>query len=429
MPDQTSNPPVSEDAVVQAQLRPLDGLKVYDRNARKHSDSDIDALAGWIETYGFTNPILADEKGIVAGHRRRLALLRIYERGGSVRLPNGVVLPRGMVPVIDVSGWTEDQRRRYILIDNTSAANPSWDFETLKLELTDIQALGSLDDLGFDPKTIGTLFGPIESEEPEAAAEDEPATSEPEEGRIIHCPKCKHEFSVLIEQKRKRTKATKAGSGAMAAAKRKTLPTRKPAKAPAGHRPTALTRGIVKRAVDLDQPDEEIAALLAIDVAELRRCYKPELALPQGRPPHTPTDTTRATVERAALLPKMTHDDIAALIGVSTPTLEKHYPDELRNGANRMHVQVTQSFLENVIGIPRGRPAKFADDGKTIIQHAIPPRPGNVDAQKFYLERLAGLVPQTNVRLPIGEPGEGGGDDHTGGFEIKLVPAKDGRRK
>lgn len=98
---------------------------------------------------------------------------------------------------------------------------------------------------------------------------------------------------------------------------------------------------------------------------------------PPGPPPHEPTAQTRAIVERASLTGKLTHDDIGALIGISDVTLRKHYANELKTGQAKTTVAVLNSFVKNCVG-----------DEK---------RPGDVNAQKFYLERFAGMTPKSEV--------------------------------
>ena len=49
--------------------RNIERLIPYARNARTHSDAQIAQIAGSIREFGFTNPVLIDEKGgIIAGH-------------------------------------------------------------------------------------------------------------------------------------------------------------------------------------------------------------------------------------------------------------------------------------------------------------------------------------------------------------------------
>lgn len=121
----------------------LEDLRPYPQNARTHSATQIAQLADLIEEFGWTVPILAEIDGdgtIIAGHGRRQAALKIYAAGGTIRLPDGRRLPAGTVPAIDCTGWSEEQRRTYILADNQVALNASWDDAVLKLELTWLQA-------------------------------------------------------------------------------------------------------------------------------------------------------------------------------------------------------------------------------------------------------------------------------------------------
>ena len=86
-------------------------LVPYARNARTHSDAQVAQLAASIVEWGWTNPILADAKGIVAGHGRLAAARLLYGQGRVLNLPNGEDIPAGCVPVIEVTGWTETKRR------------------------------------------------------------------------------------------------------------------------------------------------------------------------------------------------------------------------------------------------------------------------------------------------------------------------------
>lgn len=153
-----------ETAVLAADFRPIDNLVPYARNARTHSDEQIAQLAALIEEFGWTYPVLADDKGIVAGHGRVMAARKLYEAGRTIRLmPGGEdapAIPAGTVPVLDCSGWSEAKRRFYILADNQSALNAGYDEEILKLELTELgQFEMDLDLLGFEPDYLEGLLG------------------------------------------------------------------------------------------------------------------------------------------------------------------------------------------------------------------------------------------------------------------------------
>jgi ParB-like chromosome segregation protein Spo0J len=110
------------------ELWPVGRLQPYAKNARTHSDEQVDQIAASIREFGFTNPILVDSKdGIIAGHGRLMASKRL-------NLPE--------VPVIVLDHLTDEQRRAYILADNKLALNAGWDNELLAEELLQLQAEG-----------------------------------------------------------------------------------------------------------------------------------------------------------------------------------------------------------------------------------------------------------------------------------------------
>jgi DNA modification methylase len=111
------------------------------RNARTHSDMQLAEIAGSIKSFGFANPILVSEDAeVIAGHGRLAAARK---------------LGLAEVPVIVLHGLSEVQRRQLMLADNRIAANAGWDLEMLRLELTDLAALGAeLEGLGFTAQEL-----------------------------------------------------------------------------------------------------------------------------------------------------------------------------------------------------------------------------------------------------------------------------------
>src|SRR6202035_6176537 len=111
----------------------------YARNARTHSDQQVAQIAASIREFGFTNPVLIDEEGIIAGAGRVLAahLLGLDE-----------------VPCIVLAHLTPTQRRAYVLVDNKLALNAGWDLEMLSLEI------GELGERSL-PRTIAALRGSV----------------------------------------------------------------------------------------------------------------------------------------------------------------------------------------------------------------------------------------------------------------------------
>jgi DNA modification methylase len=123
---------------------PIERLVPYARNARMHSDMQVDQVAASIREWGWTNPVLIGEDGgIIAGHCRVLA---------------GKKLGLAEVPVMLATGWSEAQKRAYVLADNQLTLNASWNPELLRLELGDLQALDfDLGLIGFDEAQLAAL--------------------------------------------------------------------------------------------------------------------------------------------------------------------------------------------------------------------------------------------------------------------------------
>jgi ParB-like chromosome segregation protein Spo0J len=97
-------------------------------NARIHSHAQIDLIAASIVKWGWSMPILASEDGTtLSGHGRVLA-------AGKLGLAE--------VPVVVARGWTEEQKRAYVLADNQIGLRAGWDEGLLRLELGALQAAG-----------------------------------------------------------------------------------------------------------------------------------------------------------------------------------------------------------------------------------------------------------------------------------------------
>ena len=133
-------------------------LSVYEKNARTHSEIQIQQIAGSIREFGFTNPILIDgQNGIIAGHGRVMAASK---------------LGLAKVPCIRLAHLTDTQKRAYIIADNKLALNAGWDEEMLGLELADLrEADFDLRLLGFSDDELGA-FDVDEAGMPELSSED-----------------------------------------------------------------------------------------------------------------------------------------------------------------------------------------------------------------------------------------------------------------
>lgn len=137
----------------------LDELKPYENNPRFNDDA-VDDVVESIRQCGYIAPIVVDEDGgILAGHTRYKALLKLGKKE---------------CDVIVASGLTEDQKRKYRLYDNKTSELADWDQKKLAQELCDV------DFCGYD-------FG-------------QPTFSAPEEGtdgtgpKAVTCPCCGEVF-------------------------------------------------------------------------------------------------------------------------------------------------------------------------------------------------------------------------------------------
>src|SRR5262245_31864297 len=135
-------PAALRDLVVE--YRAISALKPHDNNPRRHTKEQIRQIAGSIETFGWTNPILVDgEDKIIAGHGRvEAAKLLGLER----------------VPTIRIEDLTAAHKRAYILADNKLAENAGWDRELLALELQGLLEM----DLDFEVTLTGFEMGEID---------------------------------------------------------------------------------------------------------------------------------------------------------------------------------------------------------------------------------------------------------------------------
>jgi DNA modification methylase len=125
--------------------RSVASLIPYARNARTHSDAQVAQIAASIREWGWTNPVLIDETGgIIAGHGRVLAARKLKIED---------------VPCIVASGWSEAQKRAYVLADNQLAVNAGWDMDLLKVEIGELKTDGfDVGLIGFDADWLSTLM-------------------------------------------------------------------------------------------------------------------------------------------------------------------------------------------------------------------------------------------------------------------------------
>ena len=121
---------------IKIEYLPVNSLRPYENNARKHTDFDVTIIKKSIQEFGFNDPIGVWGRNniIVEGHGRWMAAQEL-----------------GMetVPVIRLDHLDDKQRKMYALEHNRSAEMSTWELETLMSEL---EELGDFDlsGLGFE---------------------------------------------------------------------------------------------------------------------------------------------------------------------------------------------------------------------------------------------------------------------------------------
>jgi len=117
------------------EYRSTESLIGYVNNVKLHPDGQIDQIASSIAEYNFLDPIAVDEQGVILEGHGRLAAAR---KMGLTE-----------VPVIQVIGLTEAQKKGYRLAHNKLTMNSGFDEEALKAELE------ALEELEYDLKLTG----------------------------------------------------------------------------------------------------------------------------------------------------------------------------------------------------------------------------------------------------------------------------------
>lgn len=145
--------------------KPIQDMIPYVNNSRTHDADQVLQIAGSISEFGFTNPVLIDEKGvIIAGHGRVQAAKK---------------LSMDEVPCIVLDGLTDAQKKAYVIADNRLALNAGWDEDLLSLELKSLEELEfDIGLLGFDADELDKLLDP---EQVDGLTDEDEAPEPPED--------------------------------------------------------------------------------------------------------------------------------------------------------------------------------------------------------------------------------------------------------
>lgn len=148
----------------------IDSINPYENNPRNNEKSILYVVES-IKKFGFKNPIILDKDNlIICGHTR-------FEAARKIKIKE--------VPCIYAEDLTEEQIKRFRILDNKVAEYSHWNYDLLNTELEKI--------LNIDMEK----FGFLKNQEIDIAEVDldEYFTQESNEKKII-CPKCGYEGSV-----------------------------------------------------------------------------------------------------------------------------------------------------------------------------------------------------------------------------------------
>lgn len=147
----------------------IEKLKPYANNPR-YNDEAVDAVEESIEQVGYITPIVVDENyEILAGHTRWRSLNNLGKED---------------IDVIVIEGLTDEQKRKFRLLDNKTAEIAEWDMDKLLQELEDLD--------------FGTNFD-FWSKELEQMADKTIADHKKPEEKVIICPRCGKVVKGLID--------------------------------------------------------------------------------------------------------------------------------------------------------------------------------------------------------------------------------------
>lgn len=133
-------------------MRKVSELTPYGKNAKTHDAKQVANVANSIRRFGWQQPIVVDEQGVVViGHCRLLAAKKLKLKE---------------VPVTVASGLTEDEIKELRIADNKTNESP-WDLEVLDIELSDLR---------FDGFDFDFLTASVSGEENQAVEDDFQAT-------------------------------------------------------------------------------------------------------------------------------------------------------------------------------------------------------------------------------------------------------------
>ena len=151
---------------------PIEQLKPYEKNAKIHTQEQIEQIKKSIQEFGMNDPIgiWGKDNLIVEGHGRLQACKELDMKE---------------VPIIRLDDLTDEQRRAYTLVHNQTTMNTGFNMNILADELDNIDI--DMSELGF-----------LDSEEVDLDDffTDAPQEEKEEKKQTVKCPYCGKEFEL-----------------------------------------------------------------------------------------------------------------------------------------------------------------------------------------------------------------------------------------
>ena len=159
------------------EMIPVGDLKIYKRNAKKHTQEQIEQIINSIKAFGMNDPIgiWGKDNVIVEGHGSFLALREMGETGE--------------VPCIRLDHLTDEQRRAYALAHNKLTMNTDFDDAMLLPELEALEDIYDMSDFGFDAENADFDYDVDEKKDSEFKEKKEQFTI---------CPNCGMHFVPIL---------------------------------------------------------------------------------------------------------------------------------------------------------------------------------------------------------------------------------------
>ena len=158
----------------------LDQLKPYEKNAKRHTDEQIQHIINSIERFGMNDPIgiWGEKNVIVEGHGRYFALKKMGVKE---------------VDCIRLDHLSDEERKAYTLVHNQATLETPFDDDLLKIELDGIFDI-DMSEFGFADFSETNNFDDFVDEKSESEFEEK-------KEKYTVCPQCgMHFIPILTEE-------------------------------------------------------------------------------------------------------------------------------------------------------------------------------------------------------------------------------------